>query len=237
MIKSNKFKNNVLAVICARGNSKGIRKKNLIKINNKPLIFYAIDKIIKNNLNYTCVSTDSSEIFELSKKLGIKGFFIRPKKLSSSNISKLKVWKHALYHSEKFYKKNFKYLLDIEVTNPLTTKIDLKKFLVKFNKSKKNFDGMFCVKNSWKNPYFNILKYKNKKFFPVIKYKKKIVSRQTAPKTFDHVAAMYIFKSDYIKKTNHLLDGLLKTYELPLIKSIDIDTPDDYNLVKKIMKK
>ena len=70
-----------------------------------------------------------------------------------------------------------------------------------------------------------------------IKHKKKIVSRQMAPKTFDHVAAMYIFKTDYIKKTNYFLNGLLKIYELPLIKSIDIDTHDDYSLVKKIMKK
>ncbi len=75
MIKSNKFKHNILAVICARGNSRGIKKKNLIKINNKPLIFYAIDKIIKNNLKYTCVSTDNLEIFKKSKKLGINGFF------------------------------------------------------------------------------------------------------------------------------------------------------------------
>ncbi len=237
MIKSNKFKNNILAVVCARGNSRGIKKKNLIKINNKPLIFYAIDKIIKNNLKYTCVSTDNLEIFKKSKKLGINGFFIRPKKLSSSNVSKLNVWKHALSQSEKFYSKKFKYLLDVEVTNPLTTKIDLKKFINKFKNSKKNFDGMFCARNSWKNPYFNILKYKNKKYFPVIKHKKKIVSRQMAPKTFDHVAAMYIFKADYIKKTNYLLNGLLKIYDLPLIKSIDIDTHDDYSLVKKIMKK
>jgi len=237
MIKINKLKKNTIALVCARGNSKGIIKKNLIKINKKPLIFYAIDKIIKNNLKYNCISTDSPEIFKKSKSLGLKGFFLRPKKLSSSNVSKLKVWKHALAQSENFYQKKFKYLLDVEVTNPLTTNLDLQKFLINFFESKKKFDGMFCVRNSWKNPYFNILKYKNKKYFSVVRLKKKIFSRQLAPKTFDHIAAMYIFKTDYIRKTNHLLDGLLKTYKLPLIKSIDIDSPGDYSLVKKIMKK
>ena len=44
------IRNNTLALICARGGSKGLRDKNLLKINGKPLIYFAIDKILKNNL-------------------------------------------------------------------------------------------------------------------------------------------------------------------------------------------
>ena len=57
-----------------------------------------------------------------------------------------------------------------------------------------------------------------------------------APQTFDHVAAMYIFKSDYIRKTKNFLDGQLFPYKIPLNKSIDIDTYDDYSLVRKLME-
>jgi CMP-N-acetylneuraminic acid synthetase len=233
----NKFKDKIIAVVCARAGSRGIKKKNLIKINNKPLIYFAVNKIIENRLRFNCISTNSSEINKTSKKFGINSFFLRPKKISSSNVAKLEVWKHALKESEKFYKKKFEYFLDIEVTNPLITPKDLKIFLNKFKKLKGKFDGMFCVRNSWKNPYFNILRYKNKRFSTAIKHSKKIVSRQMAPQTFDHVAAMYIFKSDYIRKTKNFLDGKLFPYKIPLNKSIDIDTYDDYSLVRKLMKK
>jgi len=58
-----------------------------------------------------------------------------------------------------------------------------------------------------------------------------------APKTYDHIAALYIFNTDYIKKTNFLLNGKLAVYKLPLLKSIDIDDKEDFELVKKIFKK
>ena len=93
---------------------------------------------------------------------------------------------------------------------------------------------MFCVRESEK-PYFNILIEKKGKLCSK-KFKKKIASRQLAPKTYDHVAALYIFKADYIKKTNHLLNGKLAPYKLHLLKSIDIDDKEDFELVKNFKK-
>jgi len=228
---------NTLALVCARGGSKGLKDKNFILLNKKPLIFFAIDKILKNKLKYNCLSTDSKKIIKISKKYGLKSFFIRPRKLSTSNVSKLKVWQHALEEAEIYYKKKFKYILDVEVTNPLTNSNDLGKFLTKFNKIKNTYDGMFCARESWKNPYFNILIKKNNRYKVVNYLKKKIVARQLAPKTYDHIAALYVFNTSYIKKTKHFLDGKLSTYKLPLLKSIDIDDKEDLELVKKIFKK
>ena len=228
---------NTLALVCARGGSKGLKGKNFISLNKKPLIFFAIDKILKNKLKYNCLSSDSKKIIEISKRYGLKSFFIRPRSLSTSNVSKLKVWKHALEEAETYYKKKFKYLLDVEVTNPLTTPNDLDKFLTKFNKIKNIYDGMFCARESWKNPYFNILIKKNDRYEIVNNSKKKIVSRQLAPRTYDHIAALYVFNTNYIRKTKHFLDGKLIAYKLPLLKSIDIDDKEDFELVKKILKK
>ena len=234
-MKNKNFNDSILALVCARGGSKGLKGKNLISLNKKPLIFFAIDKILKNKLKYNCLSSDDKKIITTSKNYGLKSFFIRPKNLSTSNISKFKVWQHALERAEIHYKKKFKYLLDVEVTNPLTTPNDLNKFIKKFHKIKNTYDGMLCVRDSWKNPYFNILIQKNKKLYTSIECDKKIVSRQKAPKTYDHVSAMYMFHTSYIKKSKHLLDGKISTYKLPLAKSIEIDNREDYNLIKKIM--
>ena len=67
--------NDTLALICARGGSKGLRGKNLLKINGKPLIYFAIDKILKNNLKFNCISTDSLKILNVSQKYGLMKFF------------------------------------------------------------------------------------------------------------------------------------------------------------------
>ena len=48
---------------------------------------------------------------------------------------------------------------------------------------------------------------------------------------------MYIFNTNYIRNSKFFLNGKLKTFNLPLLKSIDIDTKEDYELVKKIIKK
>jgi CMP-N,N'-diacetyllegionaminic acid synthase len=151
-------------------------------------------------------------------------------------VSKLKVWQHAIAEAEIYYKKKFKYILDVEVTNPLLNSNDLAKFLAKFNKIKNIYDGMFCVRESRKNPYFNILVKKKNGYKIVNSLIKKVVARQLAPKTYDHIAALYAFNTNYIKKTKHFLDGKLIGYKLPLLKSIDIDDKEDFELVKKILK-
>ena len=125
-----KFLDNTLALVCARGGSKGLKNKNLILLKNKPLIYYAIKKIIKNKLKYNCISSDNKKIINTSKKYGLNAFFVRSKKLSKSNVSKLDVWKNALEISENYFKKKFKFLLDVKVTNPLTTPDDLTNFLL-----------------------------------------------------------------------------------------------------------
>lgn len=227
---------NTLALVCARGGSKGLKGKNFTLLNKKPLISFAICKILKNKLKYNCLSTDSKKIVKISEKYGLKSFFIRPKKFSTSNVPKLKVWQHALAKSEIHYKKKFKYILDVEVTNPLTNSNDLGKFLTKFNKIKNIYDGMFCVRESRKNPYFNILVKKKNGYKIFSSLNKKVAARQLAPKTYDHIAALYVFNASYIKKTKHFLDGKLIAYKLPLLKSIDIDDKEDLQLVKKILK-
>ena len=147
------------------------------------------------------------------------------------------VWKDAIKKSEKYYNKKFKYILDIEVTNPLIDHKDLKKFLKKFYTNLRNIDGLFCTSPARKNPYFNLLEYKNNKFFISKKLKnKKITARQIAPKIWEHVAGLYCFKRDYILKTKSLFDGKIMNFHVPLMKSFDIDTYEDFELVKKIFK-
>ena len=230
------WKNNVLVTICAKGNSKGLINKNLKSFFEKPLIYYAIEKALKLNFNYICLSSESNKIINVAKKYGLNVFFKRSSKLSLSNTAKIDVWKDAILKSEKFYGKKFKYFLDIDVTNPMLNETDLKNFLKNFFK-KKNLNGQLITTESRKNPYFNMLMRK-KNGFQVCLKSKKIYSRQKAPKIYDHVAGFYIFKTKYILNSNweNYLGNKITNYNVPFYKTIDIDTIEDFNITKILFK-
>ena len=236
--KYKKALKDTILIICARKGSKGIKNKNIIKINKKPLIQYAFDKVNKIRFPYTCLSTDSDVIKNIAKKNRLNYFFKRPKRLCKNKVPKIEVWKHSILESQKYYKKKFKYMVDIEVTNPLTTNSDLIKFIEKFLGQNQSIKGQICGNLSFKNPYFNILEKKNGKFTLSKKVGKKIItSRQQAPDTYDNLAALYIFKTSYILTSDTIFDGKISLYNLPFYKSFDLDDNEDLILIKKLLKK
>ena len=87
----------ILAVVMARGNSKGIKNKNLKKINGLPLVSIA-GKLLKkiNIIDRSILSTDSKRISVCGKKSGLSIFFKRPMSLSKDMTSDFKVINHSL---------------------------------------------------------------------------------------------------------------------------------------------
>lgn len=218
-----------------RGNSQEIKNKNLISINKKPLMYYTIKSAINSKLfDKIVVSSDSKKIQKLSKKLGAEVIFSRPKKLSNHNSPKLSAIKHAVVESEKFYKKKFDYVVDLDVTAPCRDATDIKQAFKKFKKSKK--DMLVSVTKSRKNPYFNMLEIRNKRISIVKKTSKKIFSRQQSPIVYDMNAAIYIWKKDKLLKSKNLLQKSLSIYKMPPEKSIDIDSKLDFRINEMIIK-
>ncbi len=175
------IKKHLLCTICAKINSKGLKGKNIKILGGYPIIYYAIKKAKDNKLKNICLATDSIKIQKIANKFGVKSFYKRSKNLSKQNIPKLDVWKDAIIKSEKFYRRKFKFLLDIEVTNPLTSSRDLENFLDFSTKVLNKVDGIFCVMPSRKNPYFNILLKKKMDTSFVYMKKKEIFFQDKKP--------------------------------------------------------
>lgn len=98
----------ILAVIPARSGSKGLKNKNILKLNKKPLIQYTIDQAKKSKfINKISISTDSKIIDKIAKKEKIWCDKLRPKKISGD--------KSKLYHAIKFVIDNIKFKPDIIV--------------------------------------------------------------------------------------------------------------------------
>ena len=120
----------ILCTICMRGNSKGVKNKNFRLINGKPLLYYTVIKALKSQLfDEIVVSSDSMKILSLSKKLGINNLIKRPNILATDSSGKIPAIIHALLNTEKKLKKNFNYVVDLDVTAPLRSIDDIRKSL------------------------------------------------------------------------------------------------------------
>ena len=93
---------NILGITLARGGSKGVKKKNIRLLHNKPLIQYTIDETLKSEyIDRYIVSTDDNQIAEVSKELGAEVPFLRPKKFAKDFTSTEDTLKNALLSIEK----------------------------------------------------------------------------------------------------------------------------------------
>ena len=99
----------VICIIPARGGSKGLRNKNILKLNGHPLIAYPISAAIKSNVcDAVFVSTDSKEIAKISKRYGASVPFLRNKKFAKDLTTTEDTLKNSLLSYEKYYNTHLK---------------------------------------------------------------------------------------------------------------------------------
>ena len=224
---------NKLIFIFARGGSKGIKNKNIYKINKKPLIQYTIDiakKICRESDIY--VSSDSNKIINIAKKNNIS-FIERPKSISGDSSIELDAWKHAINYLNYEKKIYFKKFISLPTTSPLRSVNDVKKCIRMLDK---NVDIVVTVTKAKTYPWFNMLEKNSLGYFNLIYNKKLFFNRQEAPLLYDMTTVAYVTKPEYIIKTNHILKGKVKSILIPEERSLDIDTMFDMKLAKMLIK-
>ncbi len=225
---------NIVAIICARGNSKGIKNKNLLKFKKTSLIGNAIIQSYKSKyIKRVIVSTDSKKIAKEAKKHGAEVPFLRPSKLAKDNSPEIETWKHLINFFKNKEKTDF--YVSVPTTSPLRKVSDIDKCIKKAINN--DLDIVFSISKSSKNPFFNIVTIKKNKLNLAVKTKKIITRRQEAPKCFDLTTVCYVFKPEYIlKNKKNLYSGKTGYVEIPKNRALDIDDKFDYHLVKKLSK-
>ena len=113
--------NSILAIIPARGGSKGIPRKNIIHVNGKPLIQYSIDVAKESKyIDRIIVSTDDKEIADVSIACGAEVPFLRPKQLANDTTKTIEVLVHAIDEIMRSGV-SYDYLVLLQPTQPLRT--------------------------------------------------------------------------------------------------------------------
>jgi CMP-N,N'-diacetyllegionaminic acid synthase len=196
---------NYLCIIPARGGSKGIRNKNIVKLKNKPLIQYTIDvaKKIKKHCEIV-VSTDSIKISKIIKKNKLNFFGLRPKNLSGDFALTKDVVKFELNRVEKKLNKKFYAIILLQPTCPIRKINTIKKAILSLNQNL--FDSVVSVSEVgsyhpyrmkiFKNDYLkNFMHFKNENMLP----------RQKLPKIYIRSGSFYLIKRDAFLKYDSLV--------------------------------
>jgi CMP-N-acetylneuraminic acid synthetase len=111
---------NILAVIPARGGSKGIPRKNLCKVGGKSLVERAANVARALPwLDAAVLSTDDEEIAEEGRKHGLSVPFLRPQALASDTATGVDAWRHAWLESEAAFGQRFDCSVLLQPTSPL----------------------------------------------------------------------------------------------------------------------
>ena len=116
-----------IAVILARGGSKGIPKKNIVDLNGMPLIYYTIKAALYSNIfDEVVVSTDCPEIAAVATFHGAQVPFMRPEELSQDHVWSRDALKHAVVECEKIFGKTYDYVVELPCVAPLRNALHIK---------------------------------------------------------------------------------------------------------------
>jgi len=231
------LKENILGVTLARGGSKGIKNKNLTKINGKPLIYFTIKEAKKcSKITNYIVSTDSNKIKKVAEKYKADVPFIRPRKFSKDNSTSASALKHALVESEKIFNKKFEYVIELMATNPLKSAIDINSVINILIKN--NADSVIAVNQLFDHHPARIKKIVKGKIFDFA-VKEKLESRRQdlKPNAFVRSGSIYAMSRKFVMDEKRYFSGKSFAYILPLHRTINIDDENDLLIAKRKLKK
>lgn len=228
------MKNNqkILALIPARAGSKGIKDKNIIDLNGKPLIAYSIQEALKSRyIDKVVVSTDGEEIAEVSKRYGAEVPFLRPEYLAADNSKTIDSMLHCI-EELKGMGEHYDYVVLLQPTQPLRLAFHIDEAIEQIIKSEE--DGLVSVSKVKDHPILiRTIGEDNhlENLLPGCSTKR----RQDFPDYFKVNGAIYINKiNDNFNKDTSLNDNSLP-YIMDEKYDVDIDELLDLKIAKLLL--
>lgn len=222
----------VIGLIPARGGSKSVPDKNIRLLNNKPLIGYAIECGLGSpSIDKLIVSTDSEKIAKIALEFGAEVPFMRPKNLAQDSSPMLPVIEHAILEIENADKTEVECIVLLDPTGPLRNIDDVENAMNIFRSEK--CDLVASASIAHRSPHFNMVK-KVDNYYALFS-PSNISRRQDAPQVFDLNTVVWIYSRKAIMKEKARMPIKTMLYEIPSIRSIDIDTEFDLTLADFIL--
>lgn len=226
----------VLAIVPARGGSKGLPGKNIRPMCGKPLIAWTIEKARKSRyLDTVLVSTDCEDIARVARETGAAVPFLRPAELASDTASTYDVIRHALAFLKAEQGSDYDYVVLLEPTSPLREDEDIDRMLESLLAKSDEFDAIVSVGEVTEHPSImkRLVGPRMEAFCPELP--------QTTRRQ-DNAAAYFPFGVAYIAKTPVLLEEntfytrRCTHYEIQRYQNFEIDDIYNFLCVEAVMK-
>ncbi|MEE3046816.1 MAG: acylneuraminate cytidylyltransferase family protein [Pseudomonadota bacterium] len=224
----------VLAIIPARGGSKGIPHKNIRELAGKPLIAYSIEAArAASGIDRIIVSTDDVDIADISRSYGAE-ILMRPSSLAEDQTPTRDVlWFHACELQAEGYRPDV--VLTLQPTSPLRKSRHIEE-AIKLFLSYPNADSLVsCVRVPHHFHPRSVMKINDEGFAEHFLDEKELPLRRQdkSPVIARNGAAIYLTRTPNLR--DYVFGGNLLPYMMNAVDSLDIDTFEDFELAEKVL--
>lgn len=232
MYRDRKF----LAIIPARGGSKGLPGKNIRTLCGKPLITWSIEAGQQSTyIDEVMVTTDSEKIAEIARWAGADVPFLRPAEFASDESTTFAAVEHTItFYREKLFRK-FDYIALLEPTSPLRKENDIDTMIEKLVSHEKQYDAIISIGEVHEHP--SIMKRINKdSLVPFCKELELPKRRQDNPPAYFPYGVAYIIKTDTLLKEKTFYPQRNTFHIIERYQTYEIDDIYDFLAIENIMK-
>ena len=211
----------LLALIPARGGSKGIPRKNVRPFCGKPLLQWSIDAALAAScVDQVVVSTDDPEIVDLAKACGAEVPFLRPAELATDEAPGIAPVLHALQQLPRVSD-----LLLLQPTSPLRTSADIEAIVAL--RQQAGCESVVSLTPSAKHPAWMYGLSQDQRLEPLLELDE-IHCRQQLPPAYVLNGALYLASRVFLLREHSFIREDTVGYVMPPERSVDIDTPFEW---------
>ena len=209
----------VLAIIPARGGSKGVPRKNIRDLAGKPLIAWTIEAAKASQyIDRLVLSSDDAEIIGVAQAHGCEAPFVRPAELARDETPGIDPILHALQALP-----GYDYVVLLQPTSPLRTGEDIDGCIARCEE--KNAPACVSVTEPDHHPQWMYTLDDRETLQPISG--QRAVRRQDLPEVYALNGAVYVARTEWLFETRNFLSESTQGYVMPSRRSLDIDTEQD----------
>jgi len=217
----------VLALITARGGSKGLPRKNVLLAAGKPLVEWTIDAAISAEcVERIVLSSDDHEIMDAARSAGCDVPFCRPAHLASDVATSIDVVLHAVDQLP-----GYEYVVLLQPTSPLRTAADIDAAFELMIES--GAPSCVSVCDVDQSPYWMYKVAAGNKLERLLSEVDRVTRRQDLPPIYVLNGAIYIARIDWLRETRSFIGDGCVAYRMPRERSIDIDSAEDFEAFRR----
>lgn len=226
--------NDVLALITARGGSKGIPGKNIKVLDGKPLLAWSIEAAVaSSSVGRIVVSTDDEQVAEIGRAWGAETPFVRPTELAGDGSSHIDALVHAIEWLDANEGYRPEYVLTLQPTSPLRTAADIDAACAIAEAN--DADAVVGVEETHHHPFLVRKIGPGGRLEEFMRTDIEYLRRQDLPAAYALNGAIFLNRRESLLRDRTFEPTAAYPYVMPADRSMQIDTPWDWFLMERVM--